>query len=317
MMENRQNRGGVLGMYVAALRPVHWVKNLFVFAALVFVGRLLDPGAWVLALAAFAGFCVLSSAGYIINDIADLEQDRLHPTKKLRPIASGAMGKGQGAVLAAVCLVFGIAASALVSLPLLVVALSYVLLGVAYTFWLKHHMLVDVMCIAAGFVLRAFAGGVAIGVPVSLWLLACTFTLCMFLGFGKRRCEVAQLGGNEPAAAHRATLSGYTLPLLDQLLSVSGGVAIVTYILYTVDPRTIQKLGTPYLFFSVPLVMYCIFRFALLVEAGRVSGPAEAVTRDRPFAVALVLWAAYAGIAVTFGRAIGDFLSGAGPLLER
>jgi len=317
MIENHKTSGGVSAPFVAVLRPAHWVKNLFVFAALVFAGRLLDAQAWLAAGAAFAGFCLLSSAGYIINDIADLEQDRLHPTKRLRPIASGRIGRGRAAVIAAVCLVVGTVTCALVNAPLLVVSLSYVLFNLIYTFWLKHHMLVDVMCIAAGFVLRAFAGGVAIGVPVSLWLLACTFTLCMFLGFGKRRCEVAQLGGNRAAAAHRATLGGYTLPLLDQLLSVSGGVAIVTYILYTVDPRTIAKLETPYLFFSAPLVIYCIFRYALLVEAGRVSGPAEAVTRDRPFVVALLLWAVYAGAVVTFGPAISNLLSGIGPLLER
>jgi len=305
------------GQLFTLMRPRHWVKNLFVFAALLFAGKLLDGRAWLLSTLAFAGFCLLSSAAYVINDIADAEEDCVHPGKKSRPIASGQMSKLEGALLAGVCLAWGISLCVWVNLPLLIVGLLYVALNGLYTFFCKRWILVDVMCIAFGFVLRAVAGGVAIGVPVSLWLLACTFTLCMFLGFGKRRCEAGELGENE-AAAHRATLSRYSPPLLDHLLSVSGGVAIVTYILYTLDPRTVEKLGTPYLFFSVPLVIYCIFRVALLVESERVSGPTEAVTRDRPFIAALLVWAAYAAIVVTWGRWIQGVLHGIfGTVLER
>ena len=291
------------------LRPAHWIKNFFVFAALVFARRLADPAAWAAAAAAFVGFCLLSSAIYVINDLADVDEDRAHPSKRARPIAAGRVARGPALIVAAICLVLGAGACAWVNTALLVVGLILVALNLLYTFGLKRMILVDVMCIALGFVIRAFAGGVAVGVPLSLWLLVCTFTLCLFLGFGKRRAEVAELAGDD-ANGRRVTLSHYTVPLLDQLLSISAGVAIVTYILYTLDPRTLQRLGTPYMFFTIPLVIYCFFRYAMLVEAGRIDGPTEAVTRDRPFSIGLVLWAILAAVLVTWGPAIQRALEG-------
>ncbi len=293
---------------IRILRPLHWSKNAFLFAALIFAGRLMDRQAWAAALLGFGGFCLISSGVYILNDIWDRKEDRYHPRKKHRPVASGIVGPAQAGVISVVCLLGGATLCLAVNEGLLYVGLLYLALNVLYTVWLKGHTLVDVMCIALGFVLRAFAGGVVVGVPVSLWLLACTFTLCMFLGFGKRRCEVAQLGADGDAARHRRTLSRYTLPLLDQLLSVSAAICIVTYILYTVDPNTVAKLGTPYLFFSVPLVIYAVFRFAMLVEADKISDPLEAITTDGPFAAMLVLWIVYCILAVTWGPSVEDYL---------
>lgn len=297
------------------LRPNHWVKNLFVLAPLVFAGKLLDGAAWANAGLAFAGFCLLSSGVYAFNDVWDAEEDRAHPLKRFRPVAAGELGETSSLVAAALMLSCGCAVNVSVSFGVCVAGLLFITLHVLYTLWLKNCILVDVMCIAAGFVLRAFAGALAIGVPVSLWLLVCTFTLCMFLGFAKRRCEVAALQGD--VSDHRATLSYYTVPLLDHLLSVSAGLAVVTYLLYTVEPRTIQKVGTPYLFFSVPFVIYCVFRVALRTEAGDVSGPTEAVTTDKPFIAGFVLWAVYVGCVVTWGPQIQEFVRGVtGGLLE-
>ena len=305
-MANRTPVSEGLAM-LALMRPRQWVKNAFVFAALVFAGKLGDARLAWLSVRAFVAFCALSSAVYIINDLADVEEDRRHPAKKDRPIASGRLGAKQAAPLAVVCFAVGMALCATTGTErpaLLAVGLAYVVLHLLYTVWAKHLMLVDVICIAVGFVLRAVAGGVAIDVPVSRWLLACTFALCMFLGFGKRRCEIAQLGDRSSAANHRATLWGYTLPLLDQLLSVSSGVAVVAFLLYSIKPET-----PPLLFYSTPLVVFCIFRVSLLVEAGRVSGPTEAVTRDVPFVIGFGLWCIYAAVVATWGSRLMELLS--------
>jgi len=300
------------------LRARQWVKNVFVFAPLVFAGRFGDPQSVMQAAGAFVGFCFLSSASYVINDIADAEEDRQHPQKKSRPIASGLVTKTQGALVAGLFLVLGAAVCVLVNVGVLVLGLSYFGVNLLYTFWLRRDMLLDVMCIAFGFLLRTVAGGVAVGVPVSLWLMACTFALCMFLGFGKRWAEVAQVEGGNREGPYRITLARYNLALLSQLLSVSAGVAIVTYILYTVDPQTVEKLGSPYLFFSVPLVIYCIFRYVMLVEAGKASDPTETVTRDWPFIAVVFLWSVYVMIIVRWGRDMQGFLDKTvGPLLQK
>ena len=301
---------------VRLLRPTHWVKNLFLLAPLVFAGKVLDPSAWAAAGPAFLGFCLLSSTSYAFNDLIDAEEDRLHPRKSSRPIAAGELSPQSAGVVMAVAFVCGGVLTAWASHGLLVVAACFLALHVVYTLWLKRCILVDVMCIAIGFVLRAVAGGVAVGVPVSLWLLACTFTLCLFLGFGKRRCEVAALG-QDGASYHRETLSYYSLRLLDHLLSVTAGLAVVTYLLYTVQPRTIEKVGTPYLLFSVPFVIYCVFRMTLRMEAGEVSGPTEVVTRDKPFIASFVIWAIYAVCVVTWGPEIQAYVGGlTGKVLE-
>ena len=300
---------------ISLLRPYHWVKNVFALAALVFSGQWTQPESAALAGLAFAAFCLLSSATYVINDMVDVREDRAHPRKRHRPLAAGRMLGWQAALLGAGCLSGGLVLCALVGSQLLAVGVAFMVLQLLYSFWLKGHVLLDVMCIAFGFVLRAFAGGMAIGVPVSLWLLAGTFALCMFLGFGKRRCEMAELGGELHTGKHRQTLSSYTVPLLDRLLNISAGVAIVTYILYTVDPATVAKIGTPALFFSSPLVVYCVFRFAMLVEGGHINEPMEALS-DVPFLTVLALWVIYCAGAVTWGPALEQYVGTSG-LLER
>jgi len=301
--------GGGLGVLWRLLRPRHWVKNVFVLAPLIFARRTTDASAWLAAAGALAGFCLLSSAVYIFNDIRDADDDRRHPVKRLRPLASGEVGAVEAAMLALVCLAVGLTACVLVCWAVLVAGLCYVGLNVLYTLRLRRVMIVDVICIALGFVLRAMAGALALSVPASGWLLVCTFTLCVFLGFVKRRYELAQLESAGLAGEGRAG-PPYGLPLLDQFIAVSAGAAIVCYVLYTIDSRTVLNLRTDSLVLSIPPVVYCILRMIHLVRAGRFTDPTEVVTSDAPFVAALLLWAAIVAATATWGAQIEERLAG-------
>jgi len=280
--------------YVRLLRPADWVKNVFVFAALAFGARLGDAHDVKLSLLAFAAFCLTASAGYILNDMVDCGRDRLHPIKKNRPIASGAVSFPAAGVLATVLLI----AAATLSAALLPIKFSitltfYLVLTTAYTLVFKRRMILDVLVIAVLFVLRALGGAYAIDVPVSPWLLICTFMLCMFLGFGKRRCEIEMIGNTHAMRGHRPTLVRYTPELLTHLLSTSGGIAIITFLLYTLDTSTPSPFGPRKhaLMYTLPLVVYGVFRFAMLIGSGKAAGPTQLILKDRPFLATLVLWA--------------------------
>jgi len=189
------------------------------------------------------------------------------------------------------------------------VAVGYLILNCLYSWWLKNHVIVDVMCIAIGFVLRALAGVVAIEVPLSPWLLVCTFTLCLFVGFGKRRCELAVTNNDyQLASENRPVLERYSLELLGHLLTVSAGLAITTFLLYTMDPQTSQKFGTNYLIYSSPFVIYGIFRFAALIQTGKFGGPMEIFAEDRPFQASIGLWIVLVTVIVHWGPEIRAFL---------
>jgi len=281
--------------YIRTLRPADWIKNLFVFAALAFGGKLTDLEAARLALLAFVAFCLTASAGYILNDAIDRERDRLHPTKRNRPIASGAVGIPAAAVLFVVLLVAAASLSYVCLPPAFWGVLgAYFILTVAYSLYLKRRMLLDVLLIAVLFVLRALGGACAIDVRVSHWLLICTFMLCVFLGFGKRRCEITMIANEEDIRKHRPLLVRYTPDLLNHLLSTSAGIAIVTFLLYTLDTTTLSPFGAKKqnLVFTLPLVVYGIFRYAMLSELGTATGPTEMVLRDRAFLATIVIWAA-------------------------
>ena len=303
-----------VGVVWRELRPLHWVKNVFVLAPLVFARRVTDVHACLLAAAAFGGFCLLSSAVYIINDVVDAEQDRRHRLKRMRPVAAGQIPAADAFFIAFICCAIGLTACALVRWPVAIAGVCYVALTLLYTFGLRRWMVVDVMCIALGFVLRAAAGGLALSVPVSPWLLACTFTLCMFLGFTKRRYELREVEESEPGEQAPAGRPPYDAPLLEQFLSISAGAAIVCYILYAMDARTVHNLGTPALLFLTPLVVYCVFRLLHLVRAGKFSDPTDAITRDAPFLIALALWIVGAVLIATWGQ---GFAGGAGHLVRR
>jgi 4-hydroxybenzoate polyprenyltransferase len=278
--------------YIQLVRPKQWIKNIFVLAALVFSNSLHDAEKVRLSLLAFVAFCMVSSAGYVFNDILDRERDRLHPGKKNRPIARGEIGVFQAGMLS-----IGLAAGAGLLSGLLLpevfgltIAL-YLLLVIFYSTVLKHRMLLDVIVIAILFVMRALGGALAIEVEVSSWLLICTFMLCLFLGFGKRRCEVVRLGNSNNMHEHRKTLPGYTTELLNHLLSTSGGIAILTFLLYTRD--TSYEAAFPnkaHLVYTLPMVVYGVFRYAMLIEMGKATGPTDLIVNDRPFMINLVLW---------------------------
>ncbi len=279
-------------IYLRLLRPADWVKNTFVFAALAFGDGIRDAHKDLLALLAFIAFCLTSSAGYILNDFLDRERDRQHPRKKDRPIASGAVGLQTAAVIFAALLLAAAAISFRLPVGFRLTLAGYLALTITYSLIFKHRVILDVLVIAMLFVLRALAGAQAIDVPVSSWLIICTFMLCLFLGFGKRRCEIAMIGDTTAIRRHRPTLVRYTPDLLTHLLSTSGGIAIVTFLLYTMDTTAASPFmdHKHQLVYTLPLVVYGIFRYAMLIELGETTGPTDLVVRDRPFLITIILW---------------------------
>jgi 4-hydroxybenzoate polyprenyltransferase len=297
--------------YVRLLRPAQWIKNLFLLAGLVFGRELLHWGRVVDVALGFACFCLVSSAVYILNDIRDRDEDRLHPIKKNRPIAAGLVPVSSALGMAALLLLVGLGGAFLLDRGFFLTACTYLVLQLLYTFWLKHVTVLDVIAIGMGFVLRAVAGAVLVHVAISPWLVLCTFTLCLFMGFSKRRCELNAMGERPSGDArrHRKTLAEYTPDLLNHMTTLTAGIAVVSFMLYATDKRTLEVFGTNYLVYTLPLVVYCIFRFALLVEHGRVDGPTAVVTRDRPFQAALLLWGVTVLIIVYRGRDLQTWLS--------
>ena len=285
------------------MRPRQWVKNLFVFAGLIFAQKLFTPLALV-ALATFAIFCALSGAVYLVNDVADRDKDRLHPTKRRRPIASGRLSV-PAAVLAALLLVaLSLIASLRISWSLAVVAAAYVTLLILYSVWLKHLVIVDVLVVAAGFVLRAVAGAVAIDVEISGWLLICTILIALFLALGKRRYEYLALGG--AAAAHRPILAEYSAELLDQMIAVVTASTVTAYALYTMSPETVAKFHTHLLPATLPFVLYGIFRYLYLLYRRQLGGnPSELFLNDGPLLLNTFLWFLTV-LAIVYGMAPGD-----------
>jgi len=272
-----------------SLRPEQWTKNTIVFAGLIFGLELFDRTAVLRSLLAFAVFCALSGVVYLFNDIMDREADRQHPLKARRPIASGALSPflagGAAAALAAVAL----AAAFALGIPFGVVALSYVLLQAAYSGPLKHIVILDVLTIAVGFVLRAAAGAVVIGVPISHWLLVDTTLLALFLALSKRRHELVLLA--DGATGHRPILGEYSPYLLDQMVSVVTASTLVAYIFYCISPETVQKFGTDMLGLTIPFPLYGIFRYLYLVHRREGGGsPSQMLLNDRPLLACVALW---------------------------
>lgn len=316
-------------LLIKGMRPRQWTKNVLVFAGITFAGRLLDSMALARAILAFAVFCLLAGATYLINDLADLEQDRIHPIKRFRPLASGRLTKRTVYIGTAASLLLALTGVALIlALPLptshtiyhlaftfwpphatfigghkslpgdaytayggsgvlfAILAAAYFALMLAYTFRLKHIVLLDIFAIAAGFVLRAMAGAVAVAVHISPWLYLCTILLSLFLALGKRRQELLSLELN--ASAHRRILSEYTPQLLDQLITVVTSATIMAYSLYTFQGET----GDRRLMVTIPFVLYGIFRYLYLVYArGEGGSPEEILLRDTHVRWSVVLCA--------------------------
>ncbi|MFQ5590363.1 MAG: decaprenyl-phosphate phosphoribosyltransferase [Phycisphaerae bacterium] len=284
------------GDLVAQLRPTQWVKNVVVFAGPAAGMRLFSLEPLLAATTTFVAFCLAASATYIINDIVDREADASHPTKRFRPIARGAIGPAPALVVSGVLLLISGSLTIAVLPPGVTVVLAcYFLLTLAYSLTLKRRMILDVIAIATGFVLRAWAGSLAVGVATSEWLVACMFTLCLFLGFGKRRCEIAMIGNAENAGQHRRTLDRYSPQLLTHLITVCAGIAVMTFLIYTMD-RTGSSVPfhKEQLFYTLPLVVYGVFRYAMLTELGVYSGPTDIVLKDRALLATVLSWAAAA-----------------------
>jgi 4-hydroxybenzoate polyprenyltransferase len=298
--------------YIRVLRPHQWVKNLFVFAGIVFARQLGEPSAVIASILGFFCLSLASSAVYVFNDIHDREEDRHHPRKASRPIASGAITPGAAAMLGILVGLAGIVGSYLLNPAFCLLILGYLTLQAGYILKFKHVVLLDVIAIAIGFVLRAVSGAVLIGVEISEWLVICTFTLCLFMGFSKRQCELNAMeeNGGAKADSHRKTLAFYTAELIMQLTTVSAGIAVISFMLYAVDDRTINEFGTHYLVYTLPLVVYAVFRFALLVESKRVDGPTDVMLKDRPFQATLILWVFMAVLIINYGQKFDTWLAG-------
>ena len=292
--EAASERSTALSLFVS-LRPSQWTKNLIVFAALLFGQKgttpaFLVPEAIGQALAAFAIFCLLSGIVYLINDVADREKDRLHPRKRFRPIASGAISPATAIGTALLLAVVALGASWLLRPAFALVALGYVSLLALYSGPLKHVVIIDVLTIAIGFVLRAVAGAVAIDVPISHWLLILTILLALFLALSKRRHELVLLA--DGATGHRPILEEYSPYLLDQMIAVVTASTLVSYVIYTVSPETVQKFQTGYLGLTLVFPLYGIFRYLYLVHQKEGGGsPADMLLNDRPLLACVALWA--------------------------
>jgi 4-hydroxybenzoate polyprenyltransferase len=284
-----RSAGGGLVALVRSLRPRQWVKNLFVLAPLVFAGTLLVPASVLRGLGAFAAFCAVSSAVYLLNDVRDREADRRHPLKRHRPIASGALSVPGALSAAALLLVVSVALAYPLGMPVLSVLLVYAGLNLMYSAGLKHVVILDVMIVALGFVLRVLAGGFAVRVGVSSWLLLCTIFLALFLAFSKRRHELLLLA--DDASGQRRVLSDYSPAFLDQMINVVTAASVVCYALYAVSPETAERHHTERLVYTVPLVLFGIFRYLyLMYQAPDERNPTEAILTDPPFLANLALW---------------------------
>jgi 4-hydroxybenzoate polyprenyltransferase len=282
------------------MRPRQWTKNGLLFVALAFTLNLQQPFLLVRTFAAFACFCALSSAGYLLNDILDVEADRAHPTKRSRPIAAGQIRVGFAFGLAVVLALGGLTGAFVINLLLGLLALAYLLLTAVYSTTLKHMVLLDIFGIAGGFVLRAAAGAVAIDVPISPWLYIATLLGALLIALGKRRTELETLG-IEAAVGHRRNLESYSVEFIDQLILVISSAALMTYALYTFSAENLPRNHSMML--TIPIVMYGLFRYLFLVRDGEVgAAPEDLLFRDRPLLAAVVVWALLAVTLLYLGR---------------
>lgn len=275
---------------VKALRIEQWLKNLVVFAGLIFANAFRDVALVLDAGLAFIFFCLASSAVYLINDICDIEKDRQHPAKSSRPIASGKLSRSTAAITSAVLILISLGGSLyFLNEYFFTAVISYILLILLYSVSLKRVVIIDVMTIAAGFVLRAVGGAVAINVEISPWLIVCTTLLALFLGFGKRRHELVLL--KENAASHRIILKKYSIAFLDQLISIVTAATIVAYSIYTLFGDPFEKLGVKHLELTIPFVIYGVFRYLYLIHKESKGGsPTRILYTDLPILLCVLLW---------------------------
>jgi 4-hydroxybenzoate polyprenyltransferase len=298
-LQTRAKAGASSRAWVKLVRPHQWVKNFFVLAPLLFSGRALNAESQRSAVLAFAVFCLVASAVYVMNDVVDRAQDRAHPSKRHRPIASGAIGVPAALILAAGLIVAGLALAWSVSSSVLGLTIAYLALNLVYSVWIKHIVILDVFAISAFFVLRLLAGAAAVDVRPSVWLVLCGGLLALYLGFAKRRHEIVLLG--EGSSDHRAVLSQYSTPFLDQLSVVLLAVTIVSYIMYTLESETARQIGGESLSYSTVFVLYGVLRYLYLVHRSLDGNPSETLLTDKGLLLAVSMWVLYCGFVIYRG----------------
>lgn len=284
---------------IISMRPRQWYKNLVIFIGIVFSLNLLNFNLWVDAIGAFAIFCALSGSIYVINDILDVEKDKNHPKKRRRPIASGKLNINYAIFSVILLVAISFSISYLINLLFLVTALTFFILLLVYSLFLKHLIIVDILVISTGFVLRAIAGCLAVGVLVSPWLIICAFLLALFLGIGKRRHELVLLGDN--AANHRKILDGYSTEMLDQMTNITTSALIMSYSLYTFFT------GKIFIMLTIPFAFYGLFRYIYLVHAENFGGEPEMLFKDKGMLLSITLWILLV-VLVLYGNSIFRFL---------
>ena len=279
----------IFGYIAASMRIQQWIKNLFIFAALIFSANLFNIPDLLITLEGFFIFCLAASGVYLFNDIVDIEKDKLHPLKSKRALPSGKLSVKSAIIASAFLLFIGVFVSFQLKFEFGLVLLAYILINIWYTYQLKRVVILDVMTIAAGFVLRVIAGAVLIGVPTSEWLIICTILLSLFLGFSKRRHEIKIL--ENEANTHRSVLQHYSPYFLDQMIGIVTATTVMSYALYTISEETVHKFGTKHLIYTVPFVLYGIFRYLYLVHKKDEGGdPTRLALTDLPLLFNIVLW---------------------------
>ncbi len=267
---------------LVSMRPKQWYKNLVIFIGIIFSINLLNLNLWIDVIAAFTIFCILSGSIYVLNDILDLEKDKNHPKKKNRPLASGRLKVSHALTSAIILICIALTGAYLLNLQFFMVSVAFFILMLVYSFFLKEIIIVDIMVISIGFVLRAMAGALAIGVYVSPWLIICAFLLALFLALGKRRHELVLL--KENASNHRKILGEYSTEMLDQMINITTSALIMSYSLYTFFS------GNIYIMITIPFAFYGLFRYIFLVHARNMGGEPEMIFKDKGTVISIVLW---------------------------
>jgi 4-hydroxybenzoate polyprenyltransferase len=287
---------GITGSLLRLARPKQWTKNGFVLAGVVFAGKALSASHVLDAALTFLAFCLLSGAVYAFNDVLDVEEDRKHPLKRLRPVASGEVPVLAAVVFSLFLLAGGLGLCFYVNVGVGATGLAYLALQAVYTPILKHLAILDVMSISAGFVIRALAGVAAVNSPISPWLIVCTGLLTLFLGFSKRRHELATLG--DGAIVHRKNLRDYSVPMLDEMMNIMISATIIAYTLYTFT--VYERQDEIFMMASIPFVVYGVFRYMLLVHRDGGGNPDTLLLADRPLQISLLLWLVVVGVTIYF-----------------
>lgn len=282
---------------IISMRPSQWIKNAFLFAGIIFSKNIFNLIFLSKSFASFFLFCLLSGSIYIINDILDFQEDRIHPEKRKRPIASGKLPIFYAVFSVSIILPITITLSYLLNFSFGVIGTIYIIQNLLYSRYLKHIVIVDIMMIGLGFVLRAIGGALVINVAISHWLILCTFLLALFLGFSKRRHEILLLA--ESANNHRKILAEYDIAFLDMMIAIVAGTTLIAYALYTVSQETIEKFHTENLIYTTPFVIYGIFRYLYLIhKKGEGGNPSKVLIKDIPLQLNIILWLISIGLII-------------------